>query len=204
VTASLSALPTVRLPNAESAIRLGNDLAVTGRPQNCQFWRVRCRPAALSRVAGASIAVTGVSTVLAAVTITGSVSAAAGPLPGAGRLAAAFGIAVIVSLAWGAVGWTGTVLKSAAGAFAVMPLWNHDRAVIRQLTHLGLGALPRIGFDAKDLPGAPGGLIAPAQPACMRPTAAFSIVGSSSSTAFAAGPSGTKLSSLVTRVIRPA
>jgi hypothetical protein len=55
----------------------------------------------------------GVSTVLAALTITGSVSAAAGPLPGAGRLAAAFGIAVIVSLAWGAVGWTGTVLKSA-------------------------------------------------------------------------------------------
>jgi hypothetical protein len=43
-----------------------------------------------------------------------------------------------------------------------------------------------------------------AQPVCRRPTAAFSIVGSSSSTAFAAGPSGTKLSSLVTRVTRPA
>ena len=43
-----------------------------------------------------------------------------------------------------------------------------------------------------------------AQPACRRPTAAFSIVGSSSSTAVAAGPSGMKLSSLVTRVIRPA
>jgi peptide/nickel transport system substrate-binding protein len=41
------------------------------------------------------------------------------------------------------------------------------------------------------------------QPACRRPTAAFSIVGSSSSTAFAAGPSGMKLSSLVTRLIRP-
>ena len=54
------------------------------------------------------------------------------------------------------------------------------------------------------LPGAPGGLIIRAQPACKRPTAAFSIVGSSSRTAFAAGPSGIKLSSLVTRVIRPA
>ena len=42
-----------------------------------------------------------------------------------------------------------------------------------------------------------------AQPACWRPTAAFSIVGSSSSTMFAAGPSGTKLSSLVTRAITP-
>jgi hypothetical protein len=61
-----------------------------------------------------------------------------------------------------------------------------------------------IGFDAEDLPGAPGGLIIRAQPACRRPTAAFSIVGSSSSTAFAAGPSGMKLSSLVTRVIGPA
>ena len=39
-------------------------------------------------------------------------------------LAAAFGIAVIVSLAWGAVGWTGTVLKSAAVAIAVMLLWT--------------------------------------------------------------------------------
>jgi hypothetical protein len=59
-------------------------------------------------------------------------------------------------------------------------------------------------LDAEDLPEAPGSLIIRAQPACRRPTAAFSIVGSSSSTAFAAGPSGMKLSSLVTRVIRPA
>jgi hypothetical protein len=42
-----------------------------------------------------------------------------------------------------------------------------------------------------------------AQPASRRPTAAFSIAGSSSSTALAAGPSGTKLSLLVTRAIRP-
>jgi hypothetical protein len=76
--------------------------------------------------------------------------------------------------------------------------------VIRQVTHLGWDAPPGIGFDVEDLPGAPGGLIIRAQPACRRPTAAFSIVGSSSSTAFAAGPSGTKLSSLVTRVISPA
>jgi hypothetical protein len=73
--------------------------------------------------------------------------------------------------------------------------------VIRRVTHLGWTAPPGIGFDAEDLPG---GLIIRAQPACRRPTAAFSIVGSSSSTAFAAGPSGMKLSSLVTRVIRPA
>ena len=72
-----------------------------------------------------TFAVAGLSTVLIAVTITGSVSPAAGPLPGAGRLAAAFGIAVVVSLAWGAAGWTaGTVLKSAAGAFAAMLLWT--------------------------------------------------------------------------------
>jgi ABC-2 type transport system permease protein len=72
-----------------------------------------------------TFAVAGLSSVLIAVTTSGSVSPAAGPFPGAGRLAAAFGIAVIVSLAWGAVGWTaGTVLKSAAGAFAVMLLWT--------------------------------------------------------------------------------
>jgi ABC-2 type transport system permease protein len=72
-----------------------------------------------------TFAVAGLSTVLIAVTLTGSASPAAGPLPGAARLAAAFGIAVVVSLAWGAAGWTaGTVLKSAAGAFAVMLLWT--------------------------------------------------------------------------------
>jgi hypothetical protein len=52
------------------------------------------------------------------------VSPAADSLPGEGRLAAAFGIAVIVSLVWGAVGWSGTVLKSAAVAIAVMLLWT--------------------------------------------------------------------------------
>jgi hypothetical protein len=76
--------------------------------------------------------------------------------------------------------------------------------VIRQVTHLGWDALPGIGFDAEDPPRGTGGLITRAQPACRRPTAAFSIVGSSSSTAFAAGPSGMKLSSLVTREVRPA
>jgi hypothetical protein len=69
---------------------------------------------------------------------------------------------------------------------------------------------PELGRPARDRvrrrrpARASGGLIIRAQPACRRPTAAFSIVGSSSSTALAAGPSGMKLSSLVTRVIRPA
>jgi hypothetical protein len=76
--------------------------------------------------------------------------------------------------------------------------------VVRRVTHLGWDAPPGIGFHAEDLPEAPSGLIIRAQPACSRPTAAFSIVASSSSTAFAAGPSGMKLSSLVTRVIWPA
>jgi hypothetical protein len=72
-----------------------------------------------------TFAVAGLSTVLIAVTATGSASPAAGPLPGVGRLAAAFGIAVVVSLAWGAAGWTaGTVLRSTAAAFAVMLLWT--------------------------------------------------------------------------------
>jgi ABC-2 type transport system permease protein len=72
-----------------------------------------------------TFAVAGLSTMLAALTITGSASPAAGPLPGAGRLAAAFGIAVLVSLAWGAVGWAaGTVLSSAAAAFAAILLWT--------------------------------------------------------------------------------
>lgn len=61
---------------------------------------------------------------VAALAVTGSASPAAGSLQSEGRLAAAFGIAVIVSLAWGAVGWTGTVLKSAAVAIAVMLLWT--------------------------------------------------------------------------------
>src|SRR5580700_6410044 len=59
------------------------------------------------------------------------------------------------------------------------------------------------------LPGRPGidigvQLPGPCQPASRRPTAAFSIAVSSTSTAFAAGPSGMKLSLLVTRAIRPA
>ncbi|HEX8007892.1 MAG TPA: hypothetical protein VF482_15860 [Trebonia sp.] len=81
--------------------------------------------AALVASVALTFAVAGLASMLAALTITGSVSPAAGPLPDAGRLAAAFGIAVVVSLAWGAAGWTaGTVLKSAAGAFAVMLLWT--------------------------------------------------------------------------------
>ncbi len=71
-----------------------------------------------------TFAVAGLSSVVIAVTATGSASPAASPLPTAGRLAAAFGIAVIVSLAWGAAGWTaGTLLKSATGAFAALLLW---------------------------------------------------------------------------------
>jgi hypothetical protein len=81
--------------------------------------------AALVTSVALTFAVAGLSAMLIAVTVTGSVSPAAGPLPGAGRLAGAFGIAVLVSLAWGAAGWTaGTVVKNAAGAFAVMLLWT--------------------------------------------------------------------------------
>jgi ABC-type transport system involved in multi-copper enzyme maturation permease subunit len=70
-------------------------------------------------------ALAGLCTLLIAVTATGSVSPAAGPLPSPGRLAAALGIAVLVSLAWGALGWTaGTVLNSAAAAFAGLLLWT--------------------------------------------------------------------------------
>ena len=72
-----------------------------------------------------TFAVAGVSSIVIAVTTSGSVSPAAGPLPSAGQLAGGFAIAVAVSLAWGSAGWTaGTVLKSAAGAFAVMLLWT--------------------------------------------------------------------------------
>ena len=71
-----------------------------------------------------TFAVAGLCSVLIAVTATGLVSPAASPLPGLGRLAAGVGIAVVVSLAWGAVGWTaGTLLKNAAGAFAAILLW---------------------------------------------------------------------------------
>jgi ABC-2 type transport system permease protein len=72
-----------------------------------------------------TFAVTGLSSILIAVTATGSVSPATSPLPGPGRLIAGVGIAVIVSLAWGAVGWTaGTLLRNAAGAFAAILLWT--------------------------------------------------------------------------------
>jgi uncharacterized membrane protein YcfT len=54
---------------------------------------------------------------------TGSVAPAAGPLPGPGRLAIAAGIAVLVSLAWGALGWTaGTALNSAVATLTAYTL----------------------------------------------------------------------------------
>lgn len=104
--------------------------------------------------------------------------------------------------AWPMAEWACSASGGLAPASKTMPA----RARISPMTgHApGLGSPAGIGFDAEDLPGAPGGLVIRAQPACRRPTAAFSIVGSSSSTAFAAEPSGMKLSSLVTRVIRPA
>jgi ABC-2 type transport system permease protein len=72
-----------------------------------------------------TFAVAAVSSMLIGMITAGSLSPAVGPLPDAGRLAAAFGIAVIVSLAWGALGWAaGTVFKSATGAFAAMLLWT--------------------------------------------------------------------------------
>ena len=82
--------------------------------------------AALVASVALTFAAAGVFTTVIAVIVTGSASPASGPLPGPGRLAnAAFGIAVIVSLTWGAVGWAaGAVLRSAVGAFAVILLWT--------------------------------------------------------------------------------
>jgi ABC-type transport system involved in multi-copper enzyme maturation permease subunit len=72
-----------------------------------------------------TFAVAGVCAAVIAVITSASISPAAGPLPGAGQLAGGFAVAVLVSLAWGAVGWTaGTAAKTAAGAFAVMLLWT--------------------------------------------------------------------------------
>lgn len=72
-----------------------------------------------------TFAVSGLFSMVIAVTRTGSVALVPSPTVTAGRLAAGFGIAVVVSLAWGAAGWTfGTLLKSATGAFAAMLVWS--------------------------------------------------------------------------------
>ena len=115
---------TIHILPAESALRLGNDFAVTGRPQNCQFWRARLRACSPQPVARRQYRGRGRVHRGRGAGGNGVGVPAAGSLPGEGWLAAAFGIAVIVSLAWGAVGWTGTVLKSAAVASAVMLLWT--------------------------------------------------------------------------------
>jgi ABC-2 type transport system permease protein len=95
---------------ARTGTALGQALAVT---------------AALAASVALTFAAAGLCTLLIAVTATGSVSPAAGPLPSPAQLAAALGIAVLVSLAWGALGWTvGTVLNSAAAAFAGLLLWT--------------------------------------------------------------------------------
>jgi ABC-type transport system involved in multi-copper enzyme maturation permease subunit len=95
---------------ARTGTALGQALAVT---------------AALVTSVALTFAAAGLSTLLIAVITTGSVSPAAGPVPGPGQLAIAAGIAILVSLAWGALGWTaGTALNSAAGAFAALLLWT--------------------------------------------------------------------------------
>jgi ABC-2 type transport system permease protein len=72
-----------------------------------------------------TFAVAGGASIAMALGITGQVSPAVGPLPAAGHVLVAVGIAAIIGLAWGAAGWmTATVLKSATGAFAVILLWN--------------------------------------------------------------------------------
>lgn len=72
-----------------------------------------------------TFAIAAVSSMAVAVNTSGSVSPAAGPLPGLGQLAGGFGVAVVLSLAWGSAGWAAaTALKSAAGAFAFMLLWT--------------------------------------------------------------------------------
>ena len=71
-----------------------------------------------------TFAVAGLFSVFTAVGLTGSVSPAASPLPTAARLAAGVGLALVLSAAWAAVGWTaGTLLRSATAAFAVILLW---------------------------------------------------------------------------------
>jgi ABC-2 type transport system permease protein len=96
-----------------------------------------------------TFAVAASSSLLIAMATSGSFSPAAGPQPDAGRLAAALGIAIIVSLAWGALGWlAGTVLKSAAGAFAVMLLWT--TIVQAQLDYYAT-EMPRVARAVYDL-----------------------------------------------------
>ncbi len=73
----------------------------------------------------ATFVVSGLFSLVIALTQAGSVVVVPNPPVTVGRVAAGFGIAVVVSLAWGAVGWTaGTLLKSAVGAFAVIMLWT--------------------------------------------------------------------------------
>ena len=96
-----------------------------------------------------TFAAAGLATLLVAATATGSVSPAAGPVPGPGRLAIAAGIAILVSLAWGAAGWTaGTVFNSAAGAFAAMLLWT---TVIQGQLNYYATLMPRAARAVYDL-----------------------------------------------------
>jgi hypothetical protein len=72
-----------------------------------------------------TFAVSGLFSLVIALTQTGPAALVASPPVTVGRLAGGFGIAIVVSLAWGAAGWTtGTLLKSATGAFAAMLLWT--------------------------------------------------------------------------------
>jgi hypothetical protein len=72
-----------------------------------------------------TFAIAGVASIAIALAVTGHISPAASPLPRAASLFAAVGIVTIIGLAWAAVGWTAaTILKSAAGAFAVILLWT--------------------------------------------------------------------------------
>jgi len=72
-----------------------------------------------------TFAVSGLFSLVVAVTQAGPASLVPSPPVTMGRLAGGFGIAVVVSLAWGAAGWTaGTLLKSATGAFAAILLWT--------------------------------------------------------------------------------
>jgi ABC-type transport system involved in multi-copper enzyme maturation permease subunit len=82
---------------------------------------------ALTVSVAATFAVSGLFSLVVALTQARSVTleVVPHPPPTVGGAVAGFGIAVVVSLAWGAVGWTaGTLLKSAAGAFAVIMLWT--------------------------------------------------------------------------------
>ena len=89
--------------------------------------------------------VAGLASVILAVGITGQV----GPLPAVGHVAAALGLATIIGLAWGAIGWTtATILRGATAAFAVILLWT---TIVQLPLDQYATEMPRLGRLIYDL-----------------------------------------------------